>query len=102
MGGELDVDMNARYAASSRVALVLDDSGSMGGKRIIEAKAAAIDPPERADRPRSDPNPAMIGQIQPDSAAHRDPPTALRGPGGDCNGLLDCWKTDLRVGTSCF
>jgi Mg-chelatase subunit ChlD len=42
-GGELDVDMNARYTGRSEVLLLLDCSGSMIGRRMEEAKLAAAD-----------------------------------------------------------
>jgi uncharacterized protein YegL len=42
-GGELDVDMNARYTGRSEVIFVLDCSGSMMGRRMEETKLAAAD-----------------------------------------------------------
>ena len=42
-GGELDVDMNARYTGRSEVVLVLGCSGSMIGRRMEETKLAAMD-----------------------------------------------------------
>jgi uncharacterized protein YegL len=42
-GGELDVDMNARFPVLRRIALILDTSGSMSGGRLAEARMAAIE-----------------------------------------------------------
>jgi|GEM_PF-576517 len=46
-GGELDVDMNARYTGRSEVIFVLDCSGSMMGRRMEETKLAAADLAQR-------------------------------------------------------
>ncbi len=46
-GGELDVDMNARYTGRSEVIFVLDCSGSMTGRRMEETKLAAADLAQR-------------------------------------------------------